>query len=328
MLKVAMWLSLVLAPVSVGALVPVIGESMVALVTPMKPETPNAVDHGALKSLLEWHLECGTKGIVALGTTGEASTLSNDEKVAVLETTMSVVQGKIPVVVGTGTIDTQATIDATMMAKDLGADASLVVTPYYVKPPQRALIKHFRTIADAVDLPMILYNVPGRTGVDMVPETVAELAKHDRIIGIKEATGDVDRVPTLRDLCGENFLLLSGDDATSLEFVLQGGDGVISVTTNICPAEMQVVISSARNREHLDGTLDKILDIDRDRLQPLHNDLFVEANPIPIKWALHRAGRIPSGIRLPLTDLAPEFYSRLENAMAAANVQFQDHLDA
>eukprot|EP00633_Aureoumbra_lagunensis_P001377 CAMPEP_0197290810 /NCGR_PEP_ID=MMETSP0890-20130614/10225_1 /TAXON_ID=44058 ORGANISM="Aureoumbra lagunensis, Strain CCMP1510" /NCGR_SAMPLE_ID=MMETSP0890 /ASSEMBLY_ACC=CAM_ASM_000533 /LENGTH=299 /DNA_ID=CAMNT_0042763119 /DNA_START=59 /DNA_END=958 /DNA_ORIENTATION=- len=292
---------------------PISGGSLVALVTPMNPGT-NAIDHGALKSLLEWHLESGTAGIVALGTTGEASTMTTEERAAVLKTTTDTIGGKMPLIVGTGTIDTGVTIETTKRAKDCGADASLVVTPYYVKPPQRALLAHFTAIANAVDLPMILYNVPGRTASDLKTETVAQLSTHERIIGIKDATGELDRVPHLRELCGADFLLLSGEDALSLDFVLAGGDGVISVTANIAPAQMQELMLTAKS-----GNTDKAIELDSP-LQGLHDKLFIEANPIPVKFALARMGRIQSGIRLPLVELAKEYHPALESAISDAGI--------
>lgn len=289
-----------------------IGESMVALVTPMSED--NKVDVGALRSLLEWHVECGTRAIVVLGTTGEASTLSPSERDTVLSETVSVVDGKAAVVVGTGTIDTAATIETTKRAAELGADSSLVVTPYYVKPTQHGLVKHFEAVASAVDLPMIVYNVPGRTGVDLKPETVAILSKHPGIVGIKEATGDNSRVATLRAECGDDFLLLSGEDSASLDFVLKGGDGVISVTSNIAPREMQEMMALARA-----GSSEEAKTID-DKLAGLHDKLFCEANPIPAKWALYRAGKIGPGIRLPLTELSERYHADLEEAMTAAGL--------
>ncbi|KAJ8603815.1 hypothetical protein CTAYLR_000241 [Chrysophaeum taylorii] len=291
---------------------PVVGESIVALVTPMASD--GTLDLGALRALLEWHIESGTAGVVVLGTTGEASTLTVAEREAVLAETAKVVEGKMPMVVGTGTIDTDATIDTTRRAAALGADASLVVTPYYVKPTQRGMVAHFSKIADAVDIPMLLYNVPGRTGVDLKPETVGDLAAHPRIVGLKEATGDVSRVSALRAACGDDFVLVSGDDATSLDFVAAGGDGTISVTANVAPRAFQDVMTLGKK-----GDLDAAREMDAS-LAALHADLFCESNPIPVKWALQRMGRIPPGIRLPLTELAPDYHARVEAAMHAAGV--------
>lgn len=283
------------------------GGSYVALVTPM--DMDNAVDYGALRSLLEWHVESGTNGVVALGTTGEASTLDGNERDRVLATCVEVCGGTIPVVAGTGCIDTRACIALGRQAADLGADGTLVVTPYYVKPPQRALEAHFLAIADEVDLPMVLYNVPGRTGVDLLPETVASIAQHPNVAGIKEATGDNGRVAQLRDLCPPGFLLYSGEDAMGREFVALGGDGVISVTANVAPRAMARMLGDPA------GPAARRLD---DALRPLHEDLFCQANPIPVKWALHRARGIATGIRPPLAVLEAEFHADIDAALAAA----------
>ena len=196
-------------------------------------------------------------------------------------------------------------------AAELGADGTLVVTPYYVKPPQAALVAHFTAIADAVDLPMILYNVPGRTGVDLLPATVAELARHDRIVGIKEATGDNARVAVLREQCGDDFLLYSGEDAMGREFVALGGDGVISVTANVAPRDMQTMLANPNKSSSIK--------IDA-KLRALHEKLFVQANPIPVKWALHRAGRMGAGIRSPLAALEPQFHEDIDDALRLADV--------
>lgn len=300
------------APRTALRLVPVVGESMVALVTPMHAD--GGLDLGALRALLEWHVESGTKAVVVLGTTGEASTLSGEERDAVLAETVKTVAGRAAVVAGTGTIDTKATITMTKRAAELGADAALVVTPYYVKPTQHGMVAHFNAVADAVDLPLVLYNVPGRTGVDLKPETVGELADHPGIVGIKEATGDNSRVADLRRLCGDDFVLVSGEDAASLDFVAKGGDGVISVTANVVPGEMQRMMTLGKS-----GDLESAREIDA-TLAKLHDTLFREANPIPVKWALHRAGRIGPGIRLPLTPLSSQFQGDVEVAMEAAGV--------
>lgn len=229
--------------------------SVVALVTPMTSD--NKIDYPKLVELLEWHVKAGTDGAVILGTTGESSTITNDERTEIIKTSVATVKGGFPIIVGTGTIDPNKVIELCRNAKDLGADASLIITPYYIKPPQRALVTHFRSIADAVALPLIAYNCPGRTGVDMKPETVAQIASHPNIIGLKDATGDQARVKLHRDLCGKGFLLYryvllhifvvvsnliddvySGEDDQGCEFVGLGGDGVISVTANVAPGPM------------------------------------------------------------------------------------------
>ena len=216
--------------------VPVRGGSVVALVTPMTES--NTIDYGKLDELLKWHVREGTDGIVVLGTTGESSMISFDDRAKIIKASVASVNGAVPIIVGTGTIEANKVIDLSRQALDLGADATLVITPYYVKPPQRALVSHFTTIADAVEIPMILYNCPGRTGVDLKPETLSNLASHRNIIGIKDATGDLSRVESIRSICGKNFLLYSGEDDNGCEFVRRGGDGVISVTANVAPNKM------------------------------------------------------------------------------------------
>ena len=212
------------------------GGSVVALVTPMTES--NAIDYGKLDELLRWHVSEGTDGIVVLGTTGESSMISFEDRAKIIKASVSAVNGAVPIIVGTGTIEASKVIDLSKQALDLGADATLVITPYYVKPPQRALVTHFTAIADAVEIPMILYNCPGRTGVDLKPETLSNLATHRNIIGIKDATGDLSRVESIRSICGKDFLLYSGEDDNGCEFVRRGGDGVISVTANVAPNKM------------------------------------------------------------------------------------------
>ncbi len=294
-----------------GPRMPIKKGSMVALVTPMKPD--GAIDEAQLRALLQWHVASQTDGVVVLGTTGEASTLSFEERARVLDITAEEVKGKIPIVVGTGTIDPKTVVKLTKQAVDHGADASLVVTPYYVKPTQKGLVTHFGFVAEAVDLPCLLYNVPGRTGSDIKPETAAEVAaKHPSVIGIKEATGDVSRVAAIRKLAGEKFLLYSGDDETGAEFVLKGGDGVISVTSNIVPDVMhQLMMAALAKDAKKTEALNKPLEL-------LHQRLFLQSNPIPAKWALYRMGRIGAGIRPPMTVLEEEFHKPLEEALKAA----------
>jgi len=293
-----------------GDVMPLPVGSLVALVTPMKSD--KSVDVDKLRELLRWHKEEGTNGIVILGTTGEASTLSLEEKDQVMTITREEVGGVLPIIVGTGTIDTKATISATQQAKKNGADAALVVTPYYVKPTQAGLLAHFTTIADAVDFPLILYNVPGRTGVDLSVETTVQLSKHPMIKGLKDATGDNNRVSPMRKIVGKDWRLYSGEDGMARDYVLQGGDGVISVTANVAPATVSKVMAAANDKKmETAEALDK-------PLASLHRDLFCEANPIPVKWALHRMGKIEDGIRLPLTVLGSDFRDRVEVALAQA----------
>jgi len=285
--------------------------SLVALVTPMKDD--GTVDIPCLRKLLQWHVSEGTNGIVVLGTTGEASTLCDDERAEVLAATREEIGGKLPIIVGTGTISTTDTIAMTKQAKLFGADAALIVTPYYVKPTQAGLIKHFTTIADASDLPIVLYNVPGRTGVDLSVETTIVLSRHPMIRGLKDATGDNTRVAPMRAVCGDEFKLYSGEDAMARDYVLQGGDGVISVTANVAPKSVAKVMSAAKA-----GKRD-VAELEDKPLAALHRDLFSEANPIPVKWCLHQMGRVPGGIRSPLVPLGQKFHERLRGALTQAH---------
>uniref|UniRef100_A0A7S3EPG7 4-hydroxy-tetrahydrodipicolinate synthase n=2 Tax=Haptolina ericina TaxID=156174 RepID=A0A7S3EPG7_9EUKA len=285
--------------------------SIVALATPMREN--GEVDILTLRELLRWHKAEGTGGVVILGTTGEASCLSIEEKEEVMAATREEVGGVLPIIVGTGTISTPSTIAATKQAKLFGADAALVVTPYYVKPSQDGLQQHFMQIADAVDLPIVLYNVPGRTGVDMSVETTVALSRHPMIVGLKDATGDNTRVGPMRAVCGDDFRLYSGEDAMAREYVLQGGDGVISVTANVAPAAVSRVMAAAAARD-VSGA--EAADLP---LKGLHRDLFCEANPIPVKWALAKMGRTPGGIRSPLSPLGVKFHERVEGALLQAS---------
>mmetsp|Transcript_19570 Transcript_19570/g.28229 ORF Transcript_19570/g.28229 Transcript_19570/m.28229 type:complete len:335 (-) Transcript_19570:170-1174(-) len=284
--------------------------SYVAICTPFKDN--GEVDQDNLRKMLQWHIAEGTDGIVALGTTGQSAVMTMDERAQVLSVVNEECKGKVPIVVGTGTIDPRKVIDNTKQAIEYGADASLVVTPYYVKPPARGLIKHFTTIADASDLPMMLYNVPGRTGCDMKPETIIELAKHPNIQACKEATGDNSRVPVIREAVGPDFKLYSGDDAGCREFVLAGGDGVVSVTSNVAPKAMAAMMKAAKA-----GDADLALKLD-EPLFKLHKDLFCEANPIPAQWALYKMGKMGLGIRLPLVPLADEHHAKMTEALKSA----------
>lgn len=287
--------------------------SLVALVTPMRDD--GSVDNDALASLIDWHVDAGTAGLIIAGTTGESATLETQEHVALLAAAVELAAGRIPIIAGTGSNSTRQTLSLTSKAAELGVDACLLVVPYYNKPGQEGLFQHYRAIAEAVKCPLILYNVPGRTVADLLPETVERLNAFSNIIGIKEATGDLSRLAEIRKRCGEEFLLYSGDDATAREFMLQGGHGVISVTANIAPAEMAAMCAAA-----LAGDAKRALEIDR-RLEGLHKALFVEANPIPVKWALHAMGRIPAGIRLPLTWLDGANRAPVIKALAQAGIK-------
>lgn len=286
--------------------------SMVALVTPMRED--GSLDEESLRRLVEWHVEQGTDGLVAVGTTGESATLDHDEHCRVIRQVVEFTAGRIPVIAGTGANSTSEAIDLTRCAQEAGVDACLLVTPYYNKPTQEGLYLHHKMVAERVDIPQILYNVPGRTACDMLPETVGRLAPISNIVGIKEATGDVSRVARIRALCGEDFDIFSGDDATARELILAGGQGVISVTANIAPAAMHRMCAAA-----LAGDRETAAEIDAD-LAGLHRDLFLEANPIPVKWALAEMGRIPEGIRLPLTWFSEKYREPLRNSMRQAGL--------
>lgn len=286
--------------------------SMVALVTPMQHN--GAVDEASLESLLEFHIDNETSAIVIMGTTGESATLDEKEHCYVIRRVIEMVAGRVAVIAGTGANSTTEAIRLTQCAADAGADAALLVTPYYNKPTQEGLYQHYKAVAEAVSIPQILYNVPGRTACDMLPATVARLAKIANIIGIKEATGELDRVTDIIRMCGDGFELYSGDDATALEFMCLGGHGVISVTTNVAPQMMHDLCVAVYA-----GELEKARAIN-DRLDGLHHDLFVEANPIPVKWALCEMGLIKKGIRLPLTWLADEYHAPVRQALVQAGL--------
>ncbi len=284
--------------------------SMVALVTPMQAD--GSLDDESLGRLVEFHIENGTDAIVAVGTTGESATLDEPEHCGLIRRVVGLVRGRVPVIAGTGANSTREAIDLTRCAMQAGADACLLVTPYYNKPTQEGLYLHFKAVAEAVPIPQILYNVPGRTACDMLPETVSRLAQISNIVGIKEATGNLDRAREILNRCGDKIDLYSGDDATAMEFVLLGGKGVISVTANVAPRLMHemCVAALAGNRAEAEA-------INR-RLEALHRDLFVESNPIPVKWALYEMGLIPPGIRLPLTFLSERHHEKVRQALKQA----------
>jgi 4-hydroxy-tetrahydrodipicolinate synthase len=286
--------------------------SLVAVVTPMHQD--GAVDFACLERLVDWHVEQGSDGVVVAGTTGESATLTKAEHVEVIRVATRRAGGRLPVIAGVGSNSTAQTIDLARTVEELPIDGYLVVVPYYNKPTQEGMFRHFSAIADAVTRPVMLYNVPGRTVADMQPATVARLAAHPRIFGIKEATGDLSRAAAIRELCGDGFRLYSGDDATAREFMVQGGHGVVSVTGNVAPRAMARMCRAALGRD-----LDGAAAIDA-TLAALHHDLFIESNPIPVKWALERMGLIPGGIRLPLTPLSPGCRGRVEAALRLAQV--------
>ena len=286
--------------------------SIVALVTPMRPD--GSIDEDSLQGLIDFHVDNNTDALVSVGTTGESATLNEDEHCHVMRRTVEMAAGRIPVIAGTGANSTREAIDLTRCAQRAGADACLLVTPYYNKPPQEGLYLHHRAVAEAVPIPQILYNVPGRTACDMLPDTVERLASIDNIVGIKEATGDLERARDLIDRCGDRLAVYSGDDATAMELMLLGGKGNVSVTANIAPQAMHDLCAAA-----LAGDRETAERINR-QLDILHKTLFVEANPIPVKWALHEMGLIPSGIRLPLTPLAESYHDTLRQALMQAGV--------
>ena len=289
-----------------------IAGSMVALVTPM--DAQGRLDWDALSKLVDFHLQDGTNAIVAVGTTGESATLDVNEHIEVIRHVVKQVAGRIPVIAGTGANSTREAIELTTNAKAAGADACLLVTPYYNKPTQEGLYQHFKAIAEAVDIPQILYNVPGRTACDMLPATVIRLSTVPNIIGIKEATGDLTRVPTILAGVSSDFLVYSGDDATAVELILLGGKGNISVTANVAPRDMSDLCAAAMR-----GDADTARAL-HEKLMPLNKTLFIESNPIPVKWALHEMGMMSDGIRLPLTWLSEPCHEPLRQAMRQSGV--------
>jgi 4-hydroxy-tetrahydrodipicolinate synthase len=286
--------------------------SMVALVTPMTAD--GGLDEAALRRLVDWHVAEGTDGIVAVGTTGESATLDEAEHCRVIRLVVEYAAGRVPVIAGTGANSTTEAIELTRCAKDAGADACLLVTPYYNKPTQEGLYLHHKAVAEAVDVPQILYNVPGRTACDMLPETIGRLAAVPNVIGVKEATGDLARVAKIRELAGPDFAIYSGDDATARELMLLGGQGVISVTANVAPGAMhRMCVAAITGRRAEADAIDATL-------AGLHKALFVESNPIPVKWALAEMGRIEAGIRLPLTWLSERAQPAVRDALRQAGL--------
>jgi 4-hydroxy-tetrahydrodipicolinate synthase len=286
--------------------------SLVAIVTPMRPD--GSVDFAAWTRLLDFHLESGTRGIVVGGTTGESATITDSELHELARRASEHSKGRMLIVAGAGTSSTAITVARARALSELPIDALLVVTPAYVRPPQQGLFLHYSAVAEASRLPIILYNVPTRTAVDLLPETVARLARVPKIVGIKEAVPDVARVRTLRQSCGAQFAILSGDDASARETMLAGADGVISVTGNVAPRGMADMVAAATSGDRAAAErLDAPLAI-------LHADLFLEGNPIPVKWALQQMGLISPGIRLPLTELSVGYHSRLLQSLRAAGV--------
>ena len=286
--------------------------SMVAIATPMH-ENGN-LDHDSLEKLIEFHIKNKTDVIISVGTTGESATLNFDEHSDVIRTTLSIVNKRIPVVAGSGANSTSEAIELTRKSKELGADACLLVTPYYNKPTQNGLYYHYKKIADEVNIPQILYNVPGRTSVDMLPDTVYKLSNHPNIIGIKEASGDIKRSRELLDKCSENLSIFTGDDKTSMRDILLGFSGNISVTANVAPKAMHdMCLLSSQGKDKEASLINTKLDL-------LHDNLFIESNPIPVKWALRRMGLINKGIRLPLTWMDSKYEQIVEKSLINADI--------
>jgi 4-hydroxy-tetrahydrodipicolinate synthase len=286
--------------------------SIVAIVTPMQPD--RSLDMLGLDTLLEWHIASGTNAVVIVGTTGESATLSTDEHCDLVAHCVKKVNGRIPVIAGTGSNNTAEALYFTESAKKNGADAALLVTPYYNRPSQEGLYQHFKLIAQGVDIPQILYNVPGRTACDLQLATVKRLAELDNIRAIKDASGDLARGLELIEHCGEKLAIYSGEDALSLPLILAGADGTISVTANVAPELMSQMCAHA-----LAGNAMEASAVDK-KLELLHQDLFLEANPVPVKWALHAMGKIDRGIRLPLVELDAQYHVKVLKALAQADI--------
>ena len=287
--------------------------SIVALVTPMCPGSCD-VDWKALEALVEWHIDQGTHALVAVGTTGESATLSVKEHSQVIRATVEVSDGRIPIIAGTGANCTREAIELTEAAKQAGADACLLVTPYYNKPTQDGLYQHYKAVAEAVDIDQILYNVPGRTACDLLPETALRLSKISNIVGIKEATGDLERAKFLINSATPDFAIYSGDDHSARELMLLGGHGDISVTANVAPNLMSQMCEAALN-----GDDAQALVIDQ-QLHPIHDAMFLESNPIPVKWAVSQQGLINDAIRLPLTKLSDANQVQVLQALKSAEL--------
>ena len=291
---------------------PLFHGSIVALITPM---THGEVNYEELKKLVEYHIQAGTHGIVSVGTTGESTTLSIDENVKVIKKTVEFADGRIPIIAGTGSNATSEAVTMTKLLANSGVAGCLSVVPYYNKPTQEGMYLHYKAIAESTDLPQILYNVPGRTGSDLKPETIGRLAEIDNIVGVKEATGDLSRLPLIKEFAGKDFIFLSGDDATGLEAMKQGAQGVISVTNNLAPADMAKMCELA-----LAGKFEEAEAINQ-RLNALHHDLFIEANPIPVKWAAYKLGLVSEpNLRLPLTTLSEEAQPKVLAALKQAGL--------
>ncbi len=280
--------------------------SIVAIVTPFKD---NKLDEKALTDLIEWHISEGTNAIVPCGTTGESATLEYDEHYRVIELTVQVVNGRVPVIAGTGANSTSETVMMTEKAREIGADGALLVVPYYNKPTQEGLYQHYKAVAESVDIPIVLYNVPGRTALNMLPQTVARLAEFKNVVAIKEATGDMAQVTEIINLCGDKITVLSGDDFTTFPLILLGGTGTISVSANVAPADLSAMCKAAN-----DGNIEEARRLHY-KLEPLNKSMFIETNPISVKTALSLMGKIEEEMRLPLCSMAAANKEKLKNAL-------------
>ena len=291
--------------------------SLVALVTPF--DRNNRVDYASLKRLIDFHVDKGTDGLVIAGTTGESATLTRSEHIELVGRAIEIAAGRLPIVAGTGSNSTAQTIELSLAVADPGIAAYLVVVPYYNKPTQEGLYRHFTAVADAVEKPVMMYNVPGRTVADMLPDTVARLAKHDNIFAIKEATGNMERLQQIRALVEDSFRLYSGDDFTVLPFIEQGGHGVVTVSGNVAPEQVARLCQLA-----LAGRHDEAAELDK-TLQPLNKALFVESNPIPVKWSVSEMGLMAPHIRLPLTPYSEQHHEGMRLAMRTAGVSLEEN---
>jgi 4-hydroxy-tetrahydrodipicolinate synthase len=287
--------------------------SLVALVTPF--DSNNRVDYASLKRLIDFHVDQGSNGLVIAGTTGEAATLSKAEHVDLIAQAVQLAAGRLPIIAGTGSNSTSQTVDLSLEVGQTNLDAYLIVVPYYNKPMQEGIYRHFSAIADAVEKPVMMYNVPGRTVADMLPETVGRLSKHGNILGIKEATGDLERLEAIQAVVSDEFMLYSGDDFTLRAFIEKGGHGVVTVSGNVAPAAVAELCRLASS-----GDIDAAAALDA-TLQPLNEALFIESNPIPVKWAVSQMGLMGADLRLPLTDYDGQYHPQMRSAMARAGVK-------
>jgi len=290
--------------------------SLVALVTPF--DGNNRVDYASLKRLVDFHVEQGSAGLVIAGTTGESPTLERSEHIELIGRSIEIAGGRIPIVAGTGSNSTSQSVDLTLAVADPGLAAYMAVVPYYNKPTQEGIFRHYSAIADAAAKPLLMYNVPGRTVADMLPETVGRLAKHGNIFGLKEATGDIDRLRQIQAVVDETFMLYSGDDFTLRPFIEQGGHGVVTVSGNVVPRQVATLCKLAREGKAAEA---KALD---DTLQPLNKALFCESNPIPVKWAVSKMGLMAPHIRLPLTPFSEQYHEKMLSAMRTAGVEAEE----